>query len=105
MAAQPYGAPRQTWVQKAGKNMDQRLVLGLPVLEARPNVFSRNPGDFSLESEDIDLTLTLDGLQRLLMLRFVLARHVPDINICKVAQELLRTLFIYQKIDTKAWNY
>ena len=94
MADQPYGAPRQTWVQKAGKNMDQRLVLGLPVLEARPNVFSRNPGDFSLESEDIDLTLTLDSLQRLLMLRFVLARHVPDINICKVARTTENSFYL-----------
>ena len=83
MADQPYGAPRQTWVQNAGKNMVHLLVLALPVLEARPNVFSRNPAGFSFESEDICLTLTLDSLQRLLMLRFVLARHVADINICK----------------------
>ena len=104
MADQPYGAPRQTWVQKAGRNMDHLLVLALPVLEARPKVFSRNPAGFSFESEDICRMLTLDSLQRLLMLRFALARHVPDINICKVASRTENS-FIYQKIHTKARYY
>ena len=70
-------------MQKAGRNIVHLLVSGLPVLEARPNVLSKNPGAFSFESEDICLLrLTLDSLERLRMFTLALARHVPDINIC-----------------------
>ena len=69
-------------MQKAGRNIVHLLVSGLPVLEARPNVLSKNPG-LSFEPEDICLLrLTLDSLERLRMFPLALARHVPDINIC-----------------------
>ena len=55
MADHPYGAPRQTWVQNAGTNIVHLFVLGLAVLEAKPNIDSKNPdleGVGLFESED-----------------------------------------------------